>query len=187
MIRIYRVVFAALFASLLAACAPTSQTLQPTTGAAGSSAATSGTGSKANGQGQASALAGQGALAAEAFNSATSPLASRTIYFAFNSSEITAKYLNVVSKNAQYLAAHPALHVKLEGNTDDRGSHAYNMALGERRAQAVAKLLELQGVNPQQLDIISYGEDNPVCTQQDNACWSLNRRVNIVYPLNSQP
>lgn len=181
MIRIYRMMLAAGFAVLLAACAPTSQTVQPTTGTAGETASA---GAAGTASGQASALQNQSGLVAEAFNSAKSPLASRTVYFAFNSSEITSQYLSVISQNAKYLAAHPGLQVKLEGNTDDRGTHAYNMALGERRSRAVAKLLELQGVNPQQLDIISYGEDNPVCMQQDDACWSKNRRVNIVYPLN---
>ncbi len=183
MMRIYRVAIAAAFAALLAACAPTAQTVQPTTGAEGGAAAGTTSGATAQGQsGQASALQGQGALAADQLNNPNSPLSKRTIYFAFDSSEITQEYLSVISAHAKYLAAHPNLDIKLEGNTDERGSRAYNMALGERRAQAVAKLLELQGVSAQQISVISYGEDNPVCLQHDEACWSKNRRVNIVYP-----
>lgn len=184
MMRIYRVAIAAAFAALLAACAPTSQTMQPTTGAE-SGAAGAGTTSGANAQGQsgqASALQKQGGLSADQLNNPNSPLSKRTIYFAFDSSEIAQQYLSVISTHAKFLAAHPNMHIKLEGNTDERGSRAYNMALGERRAQAVAKLLELQGVSAQQLSVISYGEDNPVCLQHDEACWSKNRRVNIVYP-----
>jgi peptidoglycan-associated lipoprotein len=184
MMRIYRVAVAAAFAVLLAACAPTAQTVQPTTGAE-SGAAGAGAASSTTGQGQsgqASALQNQGGLSADQLNNPNSPLSKRTVYFAFDSSEIAQQYLSVISAHAKYLAAHPNLHIKLEGNTDERGSRAYNMALGERRAQAVAKLLELQGVGPQQLSVISYGEDNPVCLQHDEACWSKNRRVNIVYP-----
>jgi peptidoglycan-associated lipoprotein len=184
MMRIYRVAIAAAFAVLLAACAPTAQTVQPTTGAE-SGAAGAGAASSTTGQGQsgqASALQNQGGLSADQLNNPNSPLSKRTVYFAFDSSEIAQQYLSVISAHAKYLAAHPNLHIKLEGNTDERGSRAYNMALGERRAQAVAKLLELQGVGPQQLSVISYGEDNPVCLQHDEACWSKNRRVNIVYP-----
>lgn len=183
MLRIYRVVMAAAFAALLAACAPTSQTVQPTTGAESGAAGGAAAGTTAQGQsGQASALQGQNNLSANELNNPNSPLSKRTIYFAFNSSQIRQKYLPIISAHAKYLTAHPNVHIKLEGNTDDRGTRAYNMALGQRRSQAVAKLLELQGVSPQQLTLISYGEDNPVCLQQDKACWSKNRRVNIVYP-----
>ncbi|WP_083250874.1 peptidoglycan-associated lipoprotein Pal [Acidihalobacter aeolianus] len=165
----------------LAACAPTTQTVKPGAnagmGATGSSAMGSG-----SGQGQANALQGQGAMSASQLNNPASPLYKRTIYFAFNSSAIAPQYLTIISAHAKYLSAHPNTTIKLEGNTDDRGSHTYNMALGQRRAQAVAKLLELQGVKASQLDIISYGEDNPVCMQQNEACWQQNRRVNLVYP-----
>lgn len=170
--KLYKVLMVTGFALTLAACAPTSQTVKPGSSSSGSSGQ----------QGQANALQGQGGMNASALNNPASPLSKRTIYFAFNSSAIASKYLSIISAHAKYLSAHPNTTIKLEGNTDDRGSHTYNMALGERRAQAVAKLLELQGVNASQLDIISYGEDNPVCMQQAAACWQKNRRVNLVYP-----
>ncbi|OBS10282.1 peptidoglycan-associated lipoprotein Pal [Acidihalobacter prosperus] len=178
--KLYRVLAVAGLAATLGACAPTSQTVKPasTGGAAGMGAGTGTTGE----QGQANALQGQGGMSASEFSNPASPLFKRTIYFAFNSSAIAPQYLSIISAHAKYLSAHPATTIKLEGNTDDRGSHTYNMALGERRAQAVAKLLELQGVKPSQLDIISYGEDNPVCLQQNEACWQKNRRVDLVYP-----
>jgi peptidoglycan-associated lipoprotein len=121
-------------------------------------------------------------MGANELNNPASPLSKRTIYFAFNSSAIAPQYMSIISAHAKYLSAHPTTTIKLEGNTDDRGSHTYNMALGQRRALAVAKLLELQGVQANQLDIISYGEDNPVCLQQNESCWQKNRRVNLVYP-----
>lgn len=169
----YSRIFAVIgLAATLGACAPTSQTIKPSAGAGGASGA----------QGQATAMQGQGGMGSSELNNPASPLSKRTIYFAFNSSAISSQYMSIISAHAKYLAAHPMTTIKLEGNTDDRGSHTYNMALGQRRALAVAKILELQGVQANQLDIISYGEDNPVCLQQKESCWQQNRRVNLVYP-----
>lgn len=172
----YSRIFAVIgLAATLGACAPTSQTIKPSGNGAGANGA-------AGSQGQASAMSGQGGMSASELNNPASPLSKRTIYFAFNSSAIPSQYMSIISAHAKYLSAHPMTTIKLEGNTDDRGSHTYNMALGQRRALAVAKLLELQGVQANQLDIISYGEDNPVCLQQQESCWQKNRRVNLVYP-----
>ncbi len=182
--KVYRGALMGIALVSLAACAPTSKQLETgmTPSAAGKNQA-SATSSKG---GRASALNSQN-LQEIPLNSPNSPIAQRTIYFAFNSSQIEPKYLSVISRNAKYLAAHPNLRVRIEGNTDDRGTQAYNMALGERRALSVAKLLELEGVSPKQVEVISYGKDNPVCFQQTESCWAKNRRVNIVYPLNSRP
>lgn len=162
-------------AATLGACAPTAQTIKPSSQGNGASAS----GSE---QGQANAMQGQGEMSSSQLNNPASPLSKRTIYFAFNSSAIAPQYTSIISAHAKYLSMHPTTTIKLEGNTDDRGSHTYNMALGQRRALAVAKLMELQGVQANQIDIISYGEDNPVCLQQNESCWKENRRVNIVYP-----
>lgn len=104
-----------------------------------------------------------------------------TVYFAFNRSHIRQKYLPQLQKVANYLSNHPHLRVRLEGNTDDRGTREYNLALGQRRSVAVAQILLLDGVSKSQLVEVSYGEENPVCTQQIPACWKKNRRVNFIY------
>ena len=71
--------------------------------------------------------------------------------------------------------------MRLEGNTDERGSREYNLGLGERRGNAVQSALSAAGASSSQLNVVSYGEERPVCRQHDEACWSKNRRVEIVY------
>jgi peptidoglycan-associated lipoprotein len=108
-------------------------------------------------------------------------LAQRIIYFAFDSSDISAEGAALVSAHAHYLVAHANLHVRLEGNTDERGSREYNIGLGERRAQAVKRSLLLQGVAETQLSTVSYGAERPAVEGHDETAWSKNRRVVINY------
>ncbi len=108
-------------------------------------------------------------------------LEKRTIYFAFDRSAVEPKYRNIIAAHAAYLSAHPRVKVTLEGNTDERGSAEYNLALGERRAEAVKQMMLVQGVASTQIRTISFGKERPVCTAHDEACWRLNRRVDIVY------
>ena len=86
-----------------------------------------------------------------------------------------------MAAHAHYLVAHPNLHVRLEGNTDERGSREYNIGLGERRAQAVRRAMLLQGVAETQLSTVSYGAERPAVEGHDEAAWSKNRRVMINY------
>jgi len=108
-------------------------------------------------------------------------LEKRTIYFAFDRSVVESKYRDIIAAHAAYLSAHPPMKVTLEGNTDERGSAEYNLALGERRAEAVKQMMLVQGVASAQIRTISFGKEHPVCTTHDEACWRLNRRVDIVY------
>jgi len=108
-------------------------------------------------------------------------LADRTIYFDFDSSVIKGQGTAIVAAHAKYLAAHPNVHVRLEGNTDERGSPEYNIGLGERRAQAVRQAMLLQGVSDSQITTVSYGAERPVDPGHDEAAWAKNRRVDIVY------
>ena len=108
-------------------------------------------------------------------------LEKRTIYFAFDRSVVKSKYRDIIAAHAAYLSAHPPVKVTLEGNTDERGSAEYNLALGERRAEAVKQMMLVQGVASAQIRTISFGKERPVCTAHDEACWRLNRRVDIVY------
>ena len=108
-------------------------------------------------------------------------LAKHTIYFDFDSSEIKGEGTDIVSAQAKYLSMHPSIHVRLEGNTDERGSREYNIGLGERRAQAVRRALLLQGASDAQISTVSYGAERPVDAGHDEAAWAKNRRVEIVY------
>lgn len=108
-------------------------------------------------------------------------LSQRVIYFEFDSSLIGEDFVAVLTAHAQYLSENPNVQVILEGHTDKRGSREYNIALGERRAQAVEKLLLLQGVAASQIQIISFGEERPVAMGDDEASYAQNRRVEIIY------
>jgi peptidoglycan-associated lipoprotein len=108
-------------------------------------------------------------------------LAKRTIYFDFDSSEIRGEGTDIVAAHAKYLASNAGLKVRLEGHTDERGSREYNIGLGERRAQAVRRALLLQGAAESQVSTVSYGEERPAAAGSDEAAWTKNRRVEIVY------
>ena len=110
-----------------------------------------------------------------------SPLAQRTIYFAFDSAEVTDEGRQIIETHAKYLAAHPEAKVVLEGHTDERGSREYNIGLGERRAQAVRRMMEFLGALPQQITTLSYGEEKPAVEGHDEEAWAKNRRVEIIY------
>ena len=126
-------------------------------------------------------LGDQGMLDASPLNDPASPLSKRTIYFEFDSSKIAEEYLDLITAHGQYLAANPQLKMRVEGHADERGSREYNVALGERRAKAVERLLRFQGVSETQLEVVSFGEELPVAFGHDEAAWRLNRRVELVY------
>ena len=109
------------------------------------------------------------------------PNVPRSVYFAFDKYNVQAKYRPVVEANAQYLSAHPQAHTQLQGNTDARGSREYNLALGQRRANAVMKAMELLGAQPQQMEAISFGKEKPKAMGNTAADYAENRRVDIVY------
>jgi peptidoglycan-associated lipoprotein len=106
--------------------------------------------------------------------------AGRIIYFDFDSSEIRPEYAEIITAAARRLAAAPGLRIRLEGHTDERGSREYNIALGERRAQAVRRALLLQGVGDPQVLTVSFGEERPATDGSDEAAYEKNRRVEIV-------
>ncbi len=110
-----------------------------------------------------------------------SPLAVRTVHFDFDSSRIRDEYRENILAHGAYLADHPSAAVTLEGHADERGTRAYNMALGERRANAVRDLMLLNGASTSQIRVVSYGEERPVDPRHNEAAWAKNRRVEIVY------
>ncbi len=113
--------------------------------------------------------------------SATGVLARRVIYFDFDKAEIKPEFAAVVTAHARNLTSHPGLKIKLEGNTDERGTREYNIGLGERRAQAVRRALLLQGVGEAQITTVSFGAERPAVEGDDEAAWAQNRRVELVY------
>jgi peptidoglycan-associated lipoprotein len=118
---------------------------------------------------------------ARAFGEGTGPLARKVIYFDFDKSEIKAEYADIVTTAAHNLTGNPKLKMKLEGNTDARGTREYNIGLGERRAQAVRRALMLQGVAESQVTTVSFGAERPAVEGDDESAWAKNRRVEVVY------
>ena len=105
----------------------------------------------------------------------------RSVYFGYDSYAVDAKYHAVLAANAQYLSAHPSAHAQLQGNTDARGSREYNLALGQKRADAVMKGLEVLGASASQLEAVSYGKEKPKAEGSTQADYAENRRVDIDY------
>jgi len=128
-----------------------------------------------------SSVHGHGAWASASLDDPNSPLATRTILFDFDSSNIRSDFVEVLRAHAGYLAAHSTVQVTLEGHGDERGTREYNLALGERRAHAVKQFLMAEGVGGDQLREISYGEERPVDPGQNEDAWARNRRVELVY------
>jgi peptidoglycan-associated lipoprotein len=103
------------------------------------------------------------------------------VYFDYDQAEILPEFNALLQAHGQYLAQNPSTQIRLEGHTDERGSREYNIGLGERRAQAVRRVLMLQGAAGTQLTTVSYGEERPAQTGSDEESWRLNRRVELVY------
>ena len=108
-------------------------------------------------------------------------LSKRSIYFDFDQYSIKSEFDSLVFAHAKYLVDHPQLNVRLEGNADDRGSREYNLALGQKRASALKRLMNTYGVSDKQIETISYGAEKPKAQGEDEASWSQNRRTDIVY------
>jgi len=108
-------------------------------------------------------------------------LSKRSVYFDFDKYAVKPEYRALVEAHAKYLASHPELSIRIEGNADDRGSREYNLSLGQKRAVAVKSAANLLGVPDKQIETISYGEEKPKATGDDEASWAENRRADIVY------
>ena len=104
-----------------------------------------------------------------------------TVYFGFDKYNIEGEYAQILDAHAAYLTATPAASVRVEGNTDERGTPEYNMALGERRAHAVQSFLTSKGVQGSQISTVSYGEEKPAVLGHDEAAYSKNRRAVLAY------
>ena len=180
-------------AVVLAACEGTVGTVGTVEDDAGTGAQTSG-GASATGTGDDSVSSTGGATAAgttgtdapgsfqgHPLDDPASPLAARTIYFEFDSSEVPESERITIEAHARYLSERPGASISLEGHADERGSREYNVALGERRAEAVRQLMALLGAGDPQIRTISYGEERPVAAEHDESAWRLNRRVEVIY------
>ena len=106
----------------------------------------------------------------------------RSVYFDFDQFTIKAEGTRTVELHGKYLAANPSLKIRIEGNTDELGGKEYNLALGQKRAEAVAKSLKVFGVTDGQMEAVSFGEEKPKATGTDETARAQNRRAEIAYP-----
>jgi peptidoglycan-associated lipoprotein len=175
-----KIVFAALVAAFLAGCASTPpEAPVEDKSSATDPAATASTGASTSG----TTTAGVGGTA-----SGTNPLkdpknilSKRSIYFEFDSFAVSDQYKPVIDAHAKYLAANRNARVALQGHADERGSREYNIALGQKRADAVKRMMTLLGVQETIVETVSFGEEKPKNAGHDEASWTENRRVDIVY------
>ncbi len=129
---------------------------------------------------QASSAVSDAQLTAERLKS-EAMAADTLFFFEFDKSDLSQDALDDLDAHAKFLAADRNAKVRLEGHADERGTRAYNLALGERRSNAVARYLVIQGVNRSQIETVSYGEERPLSLVRDDSGWSRNRRVELIY------
>jgi peptidoglycan-associated lipoprotein len=103
------------------------------------------------------------------------------IYFEFDRAELSSEARDILNKVAELLKASPKKNITIEGNCDDRGTNEYNLALGQTRADSVARYLQSLGIDRKRIKTISYGEERPVCTEATESCWLKNRNATFVY------
>ncbi len=165
--RIAKSLTIAAMAAVLAACS--SVPLDDTAG--------QGTGT---GQGTTGGTAGTGQIL-DPFNPQSILAQQRSVYFDFDSYTVSDQYRGLVDTHARYLASHPQQRIRIEGNTDERGGSEYNLALGQRRADAVRRIMTLVGVSDGQIETISFGKEKPKATGSSEADFAENRRADINY------
>jgi len=116
-----------------------------------------------------------------AINDPNNVLSGKIVYFDFDSNTVGDDYVELVKHHGKYLSFNAGASVRLEGHADERGTREYNVALAEKRAQAVKQLMLYEGAGNDQISIVSYGEEKPVAFGHDDESMSLNRRVEVVY------
>lgn len=123
------------------------------------------------------------AVALPAYLDPKNPISTeRSVYFDFDEFVVKEQYTPLIERQGRYLASRPALAIKIEGSADERGSSEYDLALGQKRAEAVKRSLMLLGVKDAQMEAISWGKEKPKATGHDEAAWAQNRRADVVYP-----
>ena len=181
-----KIIFVTVLALSITACGERIKPDDETTGDSGS--ASGAEGATSGGLGGASGIGGTalegGKLVSyekDAINDPENVLSEKIVYFAFDSNTVGDDYVELVKHHGKYLSFNAGASVRLEGHADERGTREYNVALAERRAQAVKDMMLYEGAGNEQISIVSYGEEKPVAFGHDDESMSMNRRVEIVY------
>jgi peptidoglycan-associated lipoprotein len=111
----------------------------------------------------------------------SSPLSKRSVFYEYDSDTIKEEYRPIIQAHARYLADNPGARMLIQGNCDERGSREYNIALGQRRADALKRMMTLLGVRDNQIETVSLGEEKPRCNDQTEACYQQNRRSDLLH------
>ncbi|OSZ75290.1 peptidoglycan-associated lipoprotein [Hydrogenophaga sp. IBVHS1] len=143
--------------------------------------ATGAGGAGAGGQGGAVDPRGVSGVSVAGSDAAQPNALTRVVYFDYDSFEVKAEFAAALEANARYLNANRTRRVGLEGHTDERGGREYNLALGQKRAEAVRRALSLLGVTEAQMEAVSFGEEKPAQTGLDEGAFAKNRRVELTY------
>jgi peptidoglycan-associated lipoprotein len=143
--------------------------------------ATGAGGAGAGGQGGAVDPRGVSGVSVAGSDAAQPNALTRVVYFDYDSFEVKAEFAATLEANARYLNANRTRRVGLEGHTDERGGREYNLALGQKRAEAVRRALSLLGVSEAQMEAVSFGEEKPAQTGLDESAFAKNRRVELTY------
>ena len=165
-----KVLFSALLVSLLAGCAGQDVKDQPKAAVEDRTA-----------QGADAKSAGQQSVTANPLKDPNNILSKRSIYYDLDKSDVKAEYKPMVEAHSKYLTSNKGAKVTVQGNTDERGSREYNIALGNRRADSVKNMMNVYGVPNSQIETVSLGEEKPRATCHDESCWKENRRSDIVH------
>jgi peptidoglycan-associated lipoprotein len=128
-----------------------------------------------------------GMVTEEQLRQANPLLLEQSIYYDFDEYSVDTKYAPIIAAHARFLVANPTVKIFLEGNCDDRGSPEYNIALGQRRSDAVTRALLALGVPPRQVESVSFGAERPVAFGQNEDAWARNRRADFAYPMLKDP
>ena len=172
-----KIILCAAIVSLLSACSSTPVKSEDQN----ASAQTSSSAKSAANSNATTASAGSTATQGNPLKDPNNILSKRSVYFAFDKYVIDDKYHALIQAHAAYLHSHPEAKVTLEGNADERGGAEYNLALGQKRAAAVQKMMELSGASAKQMEAISFGKEKPKAAGHDEAAWAENRRTDVHY------
>jgi peptidoglycan-associated lipoprotein len=122
-----------------------------------------------------------GSMSGNPLKDPSSILSKRTIYFDFDRDDIKVEFVPIVEAHGKYLRENRGAKMLIQGSADERGSREYNLALGQRRSEAIKKRLMILGVTEMQIESVSLGEEKPACADHDEGCWYKNRRGDILY------
>jgi len=167
-----KLMLSAILVSMLAACASTGTPEKAAVEEKGAAAKAPVAETKA---------AQEGAVAVNPLKDPNNILSKRSVFFDFDSSAVKDEYKPMVEAHAKYLTQNGNTKMTVQGNTDERGSREYNIALGQRRADSVKKIMTLLGASDKQIETVSFGEEKPKAEGHDESAWAQNRRADIVY------